>query len=137
MVKYTDFRLNQANFGIKWANFDLLPTKLQTSQASLNDINVDLDGTLFLMYTMFLHVLQIKIRLFKVFLKVLKNKFEFFRSKNFFRKEFCEKHWGIWSKVPLRVPKALSPFLVCNTCLIFIATTSENQKKKLVRCINT
>ena len=80
MVKCTDFRLNQANFGIKWANFDLLPTKLQTSRASLNDITVDLDGnwatSLNFSCTLFLHVLQIKIRLFKVFLKVLKNKFE-------------------------------------------------------------
>ena len=97
MVKCTDFRLNQANFGIKWANFDLLPTKLQTSQASLNDITVDLDGNWasslnFSCTLMFLHVLQIKIRLLKVFLKVLKNTSEFFTSKNFFRKEFCEKH---------------------------------------------
>ena len=39
-----DFRLNQSNFAIKWADFDLLLTKLQTSQTSLNDITIDLDG---------------------------------------------------------------------------------------------
>ena len=29
---------------MKWADFDLLPTKLQTSPTSLTDITIDLDG---------------------------------------------------------------------------------------------
>ncbi len=44
--------------------------------------------------------------------------------------------WSLEREVPLTCDHGSRPIILANTCFIFIATTSEKQKKNIIKSIN-